>query len=137
MSTVVRGAPVPEAGQACRRCDRRTIPRLTWCAATREQRRAWITARCAQRGSRGLCHGCYRWASKHDHLIDYERRYRVTDEVLEEWNYLADPSAPVLPEVRRLAPRMGMTVKALEQALIRGGVRSRFEGGKGERLKAS
>jgi len=137
MSTVVYGKPIPEADQVCTRCLRRTITRLRWLAATPEQRAAWAAVGVAKREGRGLCGGCYRWARVNGRLVDYERTNARLAELLEEWEHMADPTRPVLEEVRRLAPRLGMEQKTLETALYRGGVRSRFHGGCGERRKVA
>lgn len=85
--------------------------------------------------ARGLCQPCYRTAMRAGRLTDYERRNRDRAEILEDWELLAEPMVPLKREVRRLAPQFGMTEDALEAALLRAGVRSRFKGGHGERLK--
>jgi hypothetical protein len=91
----------------------------------------------APRNGRGLCASCYRWALDRGRLGDYERVSVPLDVVLEEWSHMADPLQPLAREIRRLAPRLGMAEKTLEGALRRGGVRSRYEGGWGERVKAA
>jgi len=138
VSTVVRGrVAYPTDGKACARCLRRTLPADRWRKVDKATREAWRADGLVAMDSRGLCRTCYSWATKHGKRLDYERRNVPTAELLEEWEHLADPLRPVLEEVKRLAPRLGMKEKTLAQALHRGGVRSRFEGGHGERVKAA
>lgn len=119
----------------CGRCETGTVHWTVWTGATDEQREQWRAEGVARRDGRGLCQRCYRWARTNNRLLDYERVNRPTTDVLEDWLHLADPLRPVKDEVRRLAHQFGMKPKTLEQALHRGGVRSRFAGGHGERLK--
>jgi hypothetical protein len=65
--------------------------------------------------ARGLCRACYLHLRKHGDLIDYERRSRPRDEVLEEWELLRAEGYTV----RQAAERLGMTVHALKKALYR------------------
>lgn len=137
MSTVVHGAPVEGADKECARCRRRTMAKAQWRSHTTTERRTLLSRGVASRGGRGLCEGCYRWAFENGRLIDYERVNQRTADVVEEWQHMADPLRPLREEIRRLAPRLGMVEKTLEQALHRGGIRSRYEGGHGERVKAA
>lgn len=105
--------------------------------ATPETRDRWRDAGIRRIEARGLCQPCYRNARLDGRLTDYERRNRDRGEILEDWNLLANPMAPVRTEVRRLAPQFGMTEDALEAALHRAGVRSRFQGGHGERIRTA
>lgn len=121
--------------EACGRCERGIIPSTEWRTASPEQRDAWRTEGMARHEARGLCQPCYRLVRIADRLVNYERRNIPTAEVLEEWEWMADPLRPLNEEIRRLAPRFGMSEDALAGALQRGGVRSRFKGGWGERVK--
>lgn len=65
-------------------------------------------------GSRGLCEPCERAARADDTLLDYPRRIRSREEVVEEWDFLRSQG---VFDVRQAAARMGMTFKALDKAL--------------------
>lgn len=85
--------------------------------------------------ARGLCRSCYRWARTHNALHKYERVNQPRGEILHDWAHLADPLRPLKEEIARLAPRLGLTEKALESRLHRAGIRSRYQGGWGQRPK--
>lgn len=105
--------------------------------ATPETRDQWRRDGLRRIEARGLCQQCYRAAMDAGTLADYERRTRPRGEILEDWELLADNMVPIRTEARRLAPQFGMTVDALEAALRRAGVRSRFDGGHGERFRVA
>lgn len=69
------------------------------------------------RRARGLCQDCYHivWAA--GQLDNHERTSRTRNEVLTELDLLGfNPRLPVTPQLRSLAPRIGMTFAALERA---------------------
>jgi hypothetical protein len=69
-----------------------------------------------QHAGRGLCWRCYRRSRDDGTLIDYAPRSRRNDDVIEEWLEL---NMLGVREIREAAPRMGMTIKALDKALYR------------------
>lgn len=137
MSTTVRGRHQYAATAECARCRRPGRSAYAFRVTTPDERKAWRDDGLVMIQARGLCNSCYRYATAHGTLADYERRNRDRGEILEDWHLLANPMAPVRTEVRRLAPQFGMTEDALEAALRRAGVRSRFDGGHGERFRAA
>lgn len=64
---------------------------------------------------RGLCEACHDRAIRRGVLMDFERRSRPVDEVVEDWLMLREQGH----DRRRAAERMGITHHALEQALLR------------------
>lgn len=137
MSVVVRGRHQFEATGECVRCRRRARSGYAFRKATPEERAAWRADGLVALQARSLCTGCYGWAIDHDALADFERRNRPVAELLEDWNHLADPLKPIRSEARRLASQFGMSWRDLERSVSRAGVRSRFHGGPGERIKAA
>lgn len=132
MSTIVHDPhPVPEATRECTHCRRRAVPANQWRAATTEQRQTWKQRRVVRHEARGLCASCYRRKAHDGNLIDHERLSFTRDEVMEEWERNYDPARTVREQAVVLAPRLGMSVKALEGALRRAGVRSPYVGGYG------
>ena len=115
--------------KACARCERPIIARTQWRRHTPEERTALTAENVSIHQGRGLCSPCYR-----HHRDDYDRTNQRLADVLEEWTYLAEPLAPVRQEVRRLAPRLGMTPKTLEK-IVTMNIGSRFQGGHGEIMK--
>lgn len=69
--------------------------------------------------ARGLCGACYtRWRLRG--TPERARGARVPSQIVaEEWSVLADPALSIAENVRRLAPRLGMSEAALEQAVTR------------------
>lgn len=67
--------------------------------------------------ARGLCHRCYRYCTKHDLLADYERKTVPYDVVRDEWELFYNRAEPKAPQIRFLAPRLGMTFTALHKAV--------------------
>lgn len=124
---------------ACQHCGRPTMPRTRWKALSAAERKALMGPGPRWGGApglgmrsmegRGLCSTCYPKFKD-----DYDRSNRRLEEVLEDWEHLAEPMVPVRQEVRRLAPRLGMKPKTLEK-IITMHVGSRFQGGAGEKLK--
>lgn len=138
MSTVVRGRTTTPTTRDCARCRRRGLSAYTFRRADPDQRNAWRTEGLVRLEARGLCQSCYRWATTHDRLVDYERANRPAAELREEWEHLADPLLPIRTECRRLAAQFGMHWRDLERAVSRAGIRSRFEPAhRGGRVKAA
>lgn len=73
--------------------------------------------------ARGLCDRCYtRWRRYGDPLAPpqgWQRPIVPPEIVAEEWSALADPALSISENVRRLAPRLGMSVAGLERAVFR------------------
>ena len=65
---------------------------------------------------RGLCHPCYSQAEATGELLDFERRFRTNEEVVEEYDELRSQGNF---DLHLIAGRMGMTYKALDKALWR------------------
>lgn len=73
----------------------------------------------AKHDARGLCNSCRRAAEANGTLIDYERKTMTRTEVLAEWSLLYDPEVSIAENVRRIAPRIGMSEYALDRAITR------------------
>jgi hypothetical protein len=65
--------------------------------------------------ARGLCEPCYQRHRYRGTLDNFERPSRTADEVLDEWVLLRGDGHTI----RQAAARLGMTHKALDQALVR------------------
>lgn len=126
-----------EPTKACVECGTPGRSAYRFRKATPEQRQQWLAAGIRRIEARGLCQPCYRTARLSGTLADYERRNRDARDVAEDWLHLANPNVPVIQECRRLASQFGMDAEALERAVYRAGIRSRFLGGHGERHKAA
>lgn len=126
-----------ESTSTCVECETPGRSAYQFRKAPAETRTRWRDAGIRRIEARGLCQPCYRDARLAGRLTDYERRNRDRAEILEDWELMANAMAPIRTEVRRLAPQFGMTVDALEAALRRAGVRSRFDGGHGERFRTA
>lgn len=67
--------------------------------------------------ARGLCDRCYNRLRNRGELTDYPAISRTRDEVLTELDHLGfDPRRSIRPQMRALAPRLGMSAAALEKA---------------------
>lgn len=95
-------------------CGRELVPSREWSKVTDRDR-----TRYARNQARGLCGMCHKAARLDGTLIDYERRNTPADQVVEEWTENLDRSVSIAENVRRLAPRMGMSEHALYQAVFR------------------
>lgn len=115
----------------CAHCGRGVLPASRWRRATADERAAWKRDNLSRMAGRGLCGACYP-----KHKDDYDPRNRSVDETLAEWEWLADPLVPLRAEALRLAPQLGLAPHRLE-TIVSTNIGSRFEGGHGERLKAS
>lgn len=70
--------------------------------------------------ARGLCDRCYNRLRNRGELTDYPAISRTRDEVLTELDHLGfDPRQPIQAQLREFAPRIGMTVAALNKAYYR------------------
>lgn len=103
----------------CRVCHRSLVARTVWRSVTAGERKALLAQGMAVHHGRGLCSTDYNQARKAGTLIDFERTQVPRDLVLEEWLLGADRSRSDAYNVRMLAPRLGMTEHALEQAVVR------------------
>lgn len=112
--------------KTCAKCERRGRSAYAFKRATPEQRAVWRADGLVTLMARGLCVGCYKHESVAGTLDEWERRNRAADEILEEWLHLADPLLPIRQECHRLAGQFRMDWRALEQAVHRAGIRSRF-----------
>lgn len=65
---------------------------------------------------RGLCNRCVRLSRVDGTLLDYPARTRRNDDVIQEWRELRLQG---VRDIRIAAPRMGMSVEALDKALWR------------------
>lgn len=108
----------------CVRCEAQMVTNDRWRDAGQEQRRAWCKAGVFRHTGRGLCHRCYGWLLRRGLLIDYARSNARWADVLEEYDFLHDPHRTQAENVRHLAPKLGVSEKALKFALVQAGVRS-------------
>ncbi|MDR6117238.1 hypothetical protein QE370_000422 [Aeromicrobium sp. SORGH_AS981] len=89
-----------------------SAPACEKCGTTRDGKRR-----------RGRCWRCYTGAMRRGELVRIEHR---TADVLEELEHLGfDRRLPRRPQFRVLAPRLGMTVAALERMWLRHQARGR------------
>lgn len=103
-------------GTRCADCDLRTIPYSRWAALTRAERAEARKAGYQRHGGRGLCNTCYERHRLAGTTIDYERVTVPREVVEDEWRALADAHRSRAENARLIAPRIGMTVAALEYA---------------------
>jgi hypothetical protein len=91
-------------------CDLVLVSKQAWFAMDAKAREGK-----ARHGGRGLCKRHYDRIGGPDQGLE-PREYRRADEVLEDWVMIKDSCRG---DIRVAAPRMGMSVKALEQVLYR------------------
>lgn len=113
----------------CAHCGRGVISNSRWRQAAPEARAEWKRENLARMVGRGLCTSCYP-----KHRDDYDRTNHRLEDVLEDWDMLADPLVPVRAEATRLAGQFGMNARRLEN-IIYAHIGSRYEAGWGERIK--
>lgn len=111
----------PEVSR-CHDCRRELVAQREWRAMDSDQRGFHLASGRASRASRGLCQGCDSTRRHRGTIDDLPRAYRTNAEVVEEWNALHDPGAPMNRNIRAVAPRIGMTTQALARALARAGI---------------
>lgn len=102
----------------CNDCSRKLHTRRAWRVIPLAERRTMRAGHAMVQG-RGLCVGCYVRAQRNGTIIDQETTGKPWAQVLEDWHRLADRSLTRMENVRRIAPRVGMTVDALERAVTR------------------
>ena len=102
----------------CNDCSRTMHHRDVWRALPIAERRV-LSSEHTMFAGRGLCHGCYSRAQRNGTIVDHELAARPWAHVLEDWRRLADRNLSRLANVQRIAPRIGMTVEALERAVTR------------------
>ena len=101
----------------CLDCGRRMVSRWWLDKQTPETRANVRAAGYVGKVGRGLCKFCYEDARAAGRLDEYDRTARWRGEVLEELDHLGfDPRRPAAPQLRNIAPRLGMSYKALERA---------------------
>lgn len=104
-----------ETMQQCKTCHRDMIAGRQWEKLTKEQRDERRAKGITLSDSHGLCARCRtrerRGASKASAVVPAEV-------VVEEWNWLANPTRPDPDNIRDLAPRLGMSYAGLEQAVF-------------------
>jgi len=105
----------------CAQCACPVVPAQVWRAADAETRKVWAREGMRRYGGRELCAADYNQARKRDELVDHGRRTRSVRDVVEDWLHLADEHAHMSRKAatRVMAPRLGMSAKALEKALMR------------------
>lgn len=109
----------------CRDCETALVAPKDWRRMTLAQRAESRAAGRHRSGGWGCCEPCYnRRRRLRQRPDDVERKQVPAVAVLEDWRMLADRELSRAENVRRLAPRMGMTeaalAKALERAVRRG-----------------
>ena len=107
----------------CHRCERPMVPNKEWLKADTETRQTWVDTGRVRSMSRGLCTSCYNRLSgrRLGELADYARQTMPRGHVVEEWDHLKTQGAPLYVNLKRVAPRLGMSPKALDKALRRAG----------------
>lgn len=107
----------------CARCKIPGISNKVWRRLSADQKAEVRSKGQTKIEGRGLCHACYCWARRHGKLEDYPLRITKTQRIKVRWLEEADPTRPIRAEVRRLAPSFGMSVRALDQAVRRAGIK--------------
>lgn len=105
-------------------CGIRLIAHRTWEKLNAEERAEFRRTGHNRADRVGECHACgcsRRWQAYRDaNPLPFNRRA----DVLAEWEFLVDHRMTMNANIREIAPRLGMTRKALAKALGRAGVRS-------------
>lgn len=111
----------PKAGN-CVGCDIPMFSLYSWATIPPAERERMIREGFASKHlGRGLCSRCYNSAYKSDRLIDHERRSMPRADVVEEFELLGSGRSKY-DRIRELAPRLGMTAKAVERSLLDSGI---------------
>ena len=106
----------------CLHCERPMVSQVRWMKAGPAMRKLWLNIGLIRAACRGLCNTCDMRARKAGG--DHELPPRVTvprETAVEEWDHLKTMGAPLSVNLQRVAPRLGMTPKALDKALRRAG----------------
>lgn len=111
-------------GEECHNCGDKLITRHGWDNMTIPQRHALREDGWQRKGQNGECDRCRQARTRRHHAASRERTWRTNAEALEDWEFLVDHTRSMRANIRLIAPRIGMSVKALEKALDRAGVRA-------------
>jgi hypothetical protein len=103
----------------CKDCPRHLVATVKWRALTATVRQQLRDTGHRRHAARGLCDSCYRKRIGRGTLIDVERNTVPRDMVRDEWERSYNPEVSINENVRRLAPRMGMSFDALDMAVRR------------------
>jgi hypothetical protein len=99
----------------CTTCHRHMIAGRQWEKLTKEQRTANRAKGITVADSHGLCGRC---RTRQRRGVSKRATVVPSSVVVEEWNWLANPTRPDQDNIRDLAPRLGMTYAGLEQAVF-------------------
>lgn len=99
----------------CEGCHRQCVPYRTWKGLARQERADLLAAGITGKLTSRFCRRCY---DRDRNGIELDKALPVDrDLIAEEWNWIANPWLPDETNAENLAPRLGMTVKALTVAV--------------------
>lgn len=101
----------------CLSCGAECVPHRTWRNLSQTERAAHRAEGREAKLTREWCSKCYH-ADKRGELVRNSPVNLAV--VVEEWNWITDPWRTDRANAELLAPRLGMTVAALEMAVHRG-----------------
>lgn len=104
-------------------CGTKLFSHYAWNRLPREKRAELRAAGYNTAERRGECGPC-RQRRVRAETAPAEYGFHWRHEVLEEWELFVDHSMTMGANIRHLAPRLGMTPRALEKALRRSGVKA-------------
>lgn len=99
----------------CEGCGRRCVPNRAWKEANRVQRDAFLLDGLVEKVTKRFCRTCY---DRDRRGIPLDLPLQLPRSVIaEEWNWIANPWLSDEVNAENLAPRLGMTAKALVAAV--------------------
>lgn len=119
----------------CRECPVSLVTCHHWKGLSKDQRKALRDQGFRELRGRGLCARCYSRRRAAGTLVDVESVQLPREHLLAEYEQVCDPYDPLKRQAEQLAERVGMSFPAVERALYRAGVRSKW--GRNGRLKSA
>lgn len=99
-------------------CDRELVAAKVWAELPAEDRELLRPVQ-ARNQARGLCGSCHSAHARAGTLLDFPRVRASRADTIEDWHELADPARTLKDNAEAIAPRLGMTVEGLRQAVLR------------------
>lgn len=99
-------------------CDRELVPAKVWAQVPAEDR-VLLRPVQARNQARGLCGTCHSAHARAGTLLDFPRVRASRADTIEDWTELYDASRTLKDNAEAIAPRLGLTVEGLRQAVMR------------------
>ncbi len=107
------------ASRDCETCGVEMVSDKLWARMTTEQRDEARRRNMLRSGVGPACRRCYMAERRTGTWVVTPPRGVPADMVVEDWNLLVDRTLSQASNVRRIAPRIGMSEAALEKAILR------------------